>query len=429
MVWHDSDNMEDPKASAASERVPISVLAPDPRNPRHIGDGALAGLTVSTETFGDLGGIVMNLATGHLVSGHQRVKALAGAGAVDFVKTDEHAGYIEHPKTGEQFAVRFVQWDETKERLGNLAANNPHIQGAFTDDAIDQLREVEDAAEFQSLQLDALLAQLNADGVDTGGDGGGVGDQDSVPEPPKEPVTKPGDVCRLGDHVLVCGDSTKADTFDAAMGEGMADCVFTDPPYGVDYVGKTKDKLAVQNDGVDALPGIINAALGEALKRSRPGAPWYCCSPAGCNVKVFVDCLVALGVYRQMLVWVKDSMVLGHSDFHYQHEPVFYGWAPGAAHRSPPDRKQTSLWEFARPKASREHPTMKPLELVGHAIGLSTTKGHVVLDPFGGSGTTLLACERLGRKCRTIEVSPAYCDVIIARWEAETGRKAERSNA
>lgn len=208
------------KLKRMSDRIPISTLKADPRNPRIITDGSLAGLGVSAETFGDLGGIVHNLRTGELVGGHQRMRMLEKAGATHVVKVDEKNGYIEHPKTGERFTVRFVDWDETKQRLGNLTANNPHIQGTFTDDAIDQLREVEQEAEFQALQLDALLAQLK--GADAGaGDGGGVGDQDDVPDPPKEPITKVGDVWILGDHVLVCGDSTTADAFDSGVGEGL----------------------------------------------------------------------------------------------------------------------------------------------------------------------------------------------------------------
>jgi DNA modification methylase len=127
-----------------------------------------------------------------------------------------------------------------------------------------------------------------------------------------------------------------------------------------------------------------------------------------------------------MIIWVKDVFVLGHSDYHYQHEPIFYGWTPGAVHRGPPDRKQTSVWNFERPKRSEKHPTMKPVKLVAHALAMSSSEGDTVADPFGGSGTTLIACEQMARVCRTIEISPNYCDVIVERWEALTGGKAVR---
>jgi DNA modification methylase len=133
-----------------------------------------------------------------------------------------------------------------------------------------------------------------------------------------------------------------------------------------------------------------------------------------------------LGVYRQTLVWVKDSMVLGHSDYHYKHEPIFYGWKPGALHRQPPNRTQVSVWEIDRPKRNEEHPTMKPVELVAKAIENSSLRGESIYDPFLGSGTTLIAAEQLGRKCYGMEISPAYCDVIVKRWETLTGKKATR---
>ena len=147
-------------------------------------------------------------------------------------------------------------------------------------------------------------------------------------------------------------------------------------------------------------------------------------APSGPNFLVFAQVLTALDVWRQTLIWVKDRFVLGRSDFHYQHEALFYGWTPGAAHRRPPDRSRSTVLEFARPARSDEHPTMKPVDLVAYCIEASSPKKAVVLDPFGGSGTTLIACEQLGRQARLIEFDPGYCDATIHRWEKASGSAA-----
>lgn len=242
-------------------------------------------------------------------------------------------------------------------------------------------------------------------------------------EPPEEPVTTLGDVWALGDHRLVCGDSTDPAAWSSLMGGGMADCVWTDPPYGVAYVGKTKDALTIENDSLDedGLRRLIDGALGRALTASRPGAAWYVAAPPGPLHLVFANWLHAKGIYRQQLVWVKDQFVLGHGDYHYRHEPLFYGWAPGAAHHATPDRTQDSVWEIPRPKRSEDHPTMKPVELVTRALGNSTDRGQTVVDPFSGSGTTIIACQMTGRRGRGIELDPKYCDVIARRWQDLTG--------
>ena len=200
--------------------------------------------------------------------------------------------------------------------------------------------------------------------------------------------------------------------------------VVTDPPYGVSYVGKTKDALPVHNDGKDTLLPLLQASLSMAAKQSHPGAIWYVAAPPGPQFYSFATVLTELEVWRQTLVWAKQSLVMGHSDYHYQHEAIFYGWTPGAAHKAPPDRKQTTLWHYDRPTASREHPTMKPVALFAKMLENSTSVGSQVYEPFCGSGTTLIAAEQLNRKCYGMEISPAYCDVIVKRWENLTGKTA-----
>jgi site-specific DNA-methyltransferase (adenine-specific) len=222
------------------------------------------------------------------------------------------------------------------------------------------------------------------------------------------------------------GDATVAADVSRLLSGQSIDLVLSDPPYGVDYVGKTEEALTIQNDGEQDLGALLGSSMKLALGACRPGAVWYIAAPAGPQFAAFAVVLAELGVWRQTLVWVKDTMVLGRSDYHYRHEAIFYGWAPGAAHRPPPDRTRTSVLEFDRPKASREHPTMKPLPLWAELVGNSTARGGLVYDPFAGSGTSIVACEQRGRVCRAMEIDPRYADVCVARWEKLTGRKAER---
>jgi DNA modification methylase len=254
-------------------------------------------------------------------------------------------------------------------------------------------------------------------------------EEDEAPDPPKVPITKPGDVWRLGRHRLVCGDSTRPEVWAALMPpEERFDLVFTDPPYGVDYEGKTADALPVHNDGSAGLPKLLDQVFSALVEHSRPGASWYVFGPDGPRQQPFTNALAARGIWRQSLVWIKNSLVMGGSDFHYQHEQIFYGWVPGAAHRPPPDRKQSTTWHFDRPTRSEQHPTMKPVKLVAHALELSSRKGELVGDPFGGSGTTLIAAEQLERTCRMVEFGPEYCDVIVERWQNLSGQTATRSS-
>jgi site-specific DNA-methyltransferase (adenine-specific) len=199
----------------------------------------------------------------------------------------------------------------------------------------------------------------------------------------------------------------------------------------VSYVGKTKDALTIENDSLDAdgLQDLLHAALSLAWANTRAGGAWYIAAPAGPLFLPFATVLFGLEVWRQTLVWAKDSLVLGRSDYHYRHEAVFYGWKEGAAHTWETDRKQTTLLEFPRPKANREHPTMKPVELIRYCVNNSSTPADLIVDPFGGSGSTLLAAEACGRSAALIELSPVYCDVIVKRWEDFTGEKAVRENS
>lgn len=237
---------------------------------------------------------------------------------------------------------------------------------------------------------------------------------------------KKGDVWQLGDHRLMCGDSVSLEDVKKLMGGGIADLWLTDPPYNVNYEGGTEDKLKIENDNMSDsdfrafLVGAYSAADGVM----RPGAVFYIwhADSEGAN---FRGAAKDIGwKVRECLIWNKNSMVLGRQDYQWKHEPCLYGWKEGAGHNWYSDRKQTTVMEFDRPTRNGEHPTMKPLALFAYQMQNSTKAGDVVLDSFGGSGTTLIVAEQTGRKARVMELDPHYCDVIIARWEKATGREA-----
>lgn len=211
-------------------------------------------------------------------------------------------------------------------------------------------------------------------------------------------------------------------------------CLWIDPPYGVSYVGKTNNALTIDNDSKDGLSRLLAMIFANANYVLEKGAPFYCARPPGAHAVTFNDSIVAAGWrFHEELQWVKDSMVLGHSDYHIRHETIVYGWIPGEGrsgrgdHRGSRwygDHSQTTVFEIPRPKRSEEHPTMKPVELIEAHLRNSTQVGGIVIDLCGGSGSTLIACEKLGRKCRMMEIDEHYCDVIIKRWEDFTGNKA-----
>lgn len=230
--------------------------------------------------------------------------------------------------------------------------------------------------------------------------------------------SRPGMVYDLGPHRLVCGDSRDPAVWEKLLGAEKLQMVWTDPPYGVAYVGGTADAMTVENDTLDEgqLATFLRAAFGAVFSATRPGSAWYIAAPPGTPFGVFGVELRALDVWRHTLAWVKQQFVLGRSDYHYRHESIFYGWTPGGPHYFVDDRTQDSVLEFDRPSRSPEHPTMKPVALVRRCIENSSKPGWLVGDPFGGSGTTLIACAESGRVARVIELAPRYCDVIRRRW-------------
>jgi site-specific DNA-methyltransferase (adenine-specific) len=243
---------------------------------------------------------------------------------------------------------------------------------------------------------------------------------------------------------LLCGDATVLSDHQSVLAGGLADMVFTDPPYGVAVASRVGTPtgmssaearelgtMKIENDdlSLEALTEFLRSAFRNILAATRKGACWYVTAPHGPMGLAFSVTLNEIEVWRHSLVWVKDSLVMSRMDYHYRHEPIYYGWTPGAPHDRVPSRDQDTVWECRRPKRSLDHPTMKPVELVERAIRNSSKTHDTILDPFGGSGTTLIACEKSGRQARLVELSPAYCDVTIRRWQEFTGEVARHSES
>ena len=388
-------------------RRPLDSLHQDPANARSHGEANMAAIIASLTRFGQAEPLVTQASTGRVIGGNGRIDAMRSLGWTECDVVELDVDDLQATALG--IALN---------RTGELAEWNEDVLAQL----LRELRDLEslEGVGFDDTEIDALLADLEE--LDAGGE-----TLDPGPGPlPAVPTTRPGDLWELGRHRLLCGDCCHGESLQRLMGSDLADIVWSDPPFGVAYVGGTKDALTIQNDDLtgESLEAFLREALGGAATACRAGAAWYVAAPAGPNFLPFAQVLTDLGVWRQTLVWVKDSLVLGRSDFHYRHEAIFYGWVPGAAHQPPDSRSGDTVWEVPRPKASPDHPTTKPLELVSRALLTSSKPGSLVLDPFAGSGTTLIAAESTNRRARVIEIDPRYCDVIVRRWQEATGSEA-----
>jgi site-specific DNA-methyltransferase (adenine-specific) len=288
------------------------------------------------------------------------------------------------------------------------------------------------ANEWETFELDDWGVDLPAfdeSTDDEDGDEGNVAEDDfDEDKDDVEPRTNKGDIWVLGEHRLMCGDSTKASMIQELLSGEKVDLYITDPPYNAAYEGGTKDALTILNDEMDDdgfRDFLVNAfmAVDSALKEGASFYIWHADSE-GYNFRYAVKHCGWL--MKQCLIWKKNAMVLGRQDYQWKHEPCLYGWKAGASHNWYSDRKQTTVLEFNKPNRNAEHPTMKPIELFAYQIQNSSRKGDIVLDSFGGSGTSIIACEQLNRKCYMMELDPHYCDVIVARWEKLTGKTAQK---
>lgn len=400
---------------AHDEMVAIERVVPNPRNPNRHPESQIDLLAKIIGAQGWRAPITVSTRSGFVVRGHGRLAAARLLGL-------------------ESVPVDWQDYVDEASEWADLIADNRIAELAELDFSglADLLEEIDtgafdmDLTGFHEDELERIMTTFAA--------GGDEIEEDDVPDPPEDPVTQPGDLWLLGEHRLLCGDSTKVSDVDRVMAGRKAACMWTDPPYGVDYVGKTKDAKRIKNDGAEGLSRLLTAAFTRAVAACEPGAPWYIAHPAGPQAQVFAAAVSSVDMrIHEGLVWLKDAFVLGHSDYHYQHEPILYGYMPGEGRsgrgkhvgsRWYGDNAQTSVFDVPRPKRSEAHPTMKPIELVATALKNSSPLGALVFDPFLGSGSTLMACEQLGRICYGLELDPAYCDVIVARWEAATGKKA-----
>lgn len=402
-----------PSLARRLELWPLDRLRPYDRNPRTHSDEQIDQIAASIREFGFNNPILVDTEAG-IIAGHGRLLAAQKLGL-------------------DEVPVVVLDHLSPNQRRAYLLADNQIAAKAGWDDLLltEELRALEEEhidvgmLGFSDEELSDLLGDHSA--FDPGGDSLDEG----IPEIESEPVTRTGDLWILGDHRALCGDATQREDVRRVLEGRLADLVFTDPPYNVNYVGKTSQKLRIEND--EQSPKEFRAFLDQVLIEMRealkPGGTFYVCAPPGPDETVFRNALQEVFQLRQCLVWVKDLFVLGRQDYHWRHESILYGWKDGAAHHFVDDRTQDTVWEIPRPKASREHPTMKPVTLAERAIRNSSRRGDLVLDLFGGSGTTIVASDRSGRKACVLELDPRYVDVIVRRWQDQTGKLARHAES
>ena len=388
------------------KEVEVTALIPYAKNSRTHDDAQVAQIAASIKEFGWTNPILIDGDKG-IIAGHGRLMA-ARKLKMDKVPVIELSGMTDAQKKA------------------YVIADNRLALNAGWDNAMltIELKDLEDEGfdltltGFDDAELDALLNPIE--------ETEGLTDENAVPDVPDEPKTKLGDVYILGNHRLMCGDSTSIDAVEKLMNGQLADQLVTDPPYNIAYEGGSKKREQIKNDEMadEEFRQFLKDVYIAANAVMKAGAVFYIwhADTEGYN---FRGAARDMGwKVRQTLIWNKDNSAFGRSDYHWKHEPCLYGWKEGAAHLWAADRKQTTVIECKRPSKSDLHPTMKPVELMEYQI-LNNTKGSdIVLDLFGGSGSTMIAAEKIGRKSCLMELDPKYCDVIVKRWEDFTGKQA-----
>ena len=383
----------------------LKNLLPADYNPRKDlkpGDIEYEKLKRSLETFGYVEPVIWNERTGKVVGGHQRLKVMLDL------------GYTEE-------SCVVVNLDDEQEKALNVALNK--ISGEWDEKKLALLISDLQAADFDvsltgfaPAEIDNLFKNELEDGVKDD-------DFDVDAELEKPALSKQGDIWLLGRHRLICGDSTKSETFAALMGNDKANLVITDPPYTVNYEGSA-GKIKNDNMGNEAFYEFLLSAFKntEAVMSQDASIYVFHADTEGLNFrKAFADA----GFYLSgTCIWKKQSLVLGRSPYQWQHEPVLFGWKKAGKHNWYTGRKESTIWEFDKPKKNGDHPTMKPIPLLAYPIMNSSLTNCIVLDPFGGSGSTLIACEQTDRICRTIEIDEKFCDVIVKRYIEQVGSSA-----
>ena len=387
----------------------VGDLIPYVNNSRTHSDDQVAQIAASIKEFGWTNPILVGEGNS-IIAGHGRLMA-ARKLKMDEVPTIE----LDYLTDTQRKALIIAD--------NKLALNSDWDLGLLSLE-LEELQKLDFDLGLTGFSEDELAKLLEPEQVD------GLTDEDAVPEVPDEPITKPGDIYQLGNHRLMCGDSTSIDHLEKLTNGSLVDMWLTDPPYNVAYEGATKEKLTIQNDnmGNDDFRQFLRDAYVAADTVMKAGAVFYIWHADSEGYNFRGAATDAGWKVRQCLIWKKSSLVMGRQDYHWQHEPCLYGWKEGASHLWSADRKQTTILEFNKPHRNGEHPTMKPVELFEYQM-LNNTKGSdLVLDSFGGSGTTIIACEKHGRHARVMELDPKYCDVIVKRWEEFTGKKAELLN-
>ena len=394
------------------EHWSTSRLTPYARNPRK-NDHVVEQMAGAISEFGFRLPIVAK-STGEICDGHLRYKAALHLGleqvpvilADDLTETQIKAFRILVNRS-----ATWADWDEDLLRL--------ELEELKLDDFDLALTGFDD---------DELLEIMAGEETTTEGNT----DEDAAPEVPVNPVSKPGDVWIMGQHRLLCGDATDPASYDTLLGTERVAMIFQDPPYNVDYANSPKDKLRgthrpILNDNLgEGFQAFLLAALKPALQRC-DGAIYIAMSSSELDT-LQAAFRAAGGKWSTFIIWAKHTFTLGHADYQRQYEPILYGWREGANRHWCGDRDQGDVWEIKKPAKNALHPTQKPVEVPERAIRNSSRPGSLVLDCFGGSGSTLIACERTGRVCRVMELDPKYCDVIVRRWQDWTGQKAQRAD-
>ena len=384
------------------EKKNVKDLLPADYNPRKDlkpGDPEYEKLKRSIEQFGYVEPVIWNEKTGHVVGGHQRLKVLTDMGITEV-------------------DVVVVDMDTEKEKALNIALNK--ISGEWDTEKLALV-----IADLQGTDFDVSLTGFDPEELeDLFRDDvkGGVKEDDfDVEAELKKPTfSKTGDLWMLGEHRLFCGDSTKPETFDLLMNGKKANLVVTDPPYNVDYKGSAGK---IKNDSMaeDQFEQFLLAAYQQMEAAMADDASIYVFHSDSHGL-AFRKAFEEAGFYLSgCCIWKKQSLVLGRSPYQWQHEPVLFGWKKKGKHQWYTGRKESTIWEFDKPKKNKDHPTMKPIALVSYPIMNSTMTGCLVLDPFGGSGSTLIACEQTGRVCYTVELDEKFCDVIVRRYIEQVG--------
>lgn len=387
-----------------STTMPVDDLIPYANNAR-VHDGAQVDLIArSIEEFWFLNPILIDKDK-NVIAGHGRILAAKKNGL-------------------ERVPVLFVEGLTEEQKRAYIIADNrlTELGGWNMDIVNDELEQLQ----FGGFDVSVTGFDFEIDPIEPEA-------KDDEFDPDKEPpvMVSRGEIWRLGDHTLMCGDSTEMNAVAMLMEGEKADMVFTDPPWNVSY-GESKNERWKQrqilNDSMttDEFKEFMRLAFTSMNYASKDGAMIYVVMSAQEWGNMMLTLKETGHHWSSTIIWNKDRLVLSRKDYHTKYEPIWYGWKEGEARLCPlEDRKQCDVWDFERPIRSDEHPTMKPIPLVARAITNSSHKGNIILDLFGGSGTTLIACEETGRKCRMMELDPHYCDVIIDRWEQFTGGKAE----